>query len=72
MNKLQKVLASVRKSSSLLDLLEAGFTPDEVKEAIIATLRPHFKNQNILEELAISGINKRPADGRLSYLDLQC
>ncbi len=72
MNKLQKVLASVRKSSSLLDLLEAGFTPDEVKEAIIATLRPYFKNQNILEELAISGINKRPADGRLSYLDLQC
>ena len=72
MNKLQQVLASVRKSSSLLDLLEAGFIPDELKEAIIATLRPHFKNQNILEELAISGINKRHADGRLSYFDLQC
>lgn len=54
MNKLIKVLASVRQFSSLLDLLEAGFTPDEVKEAIIATLRPHFKNQNILAELAIS------------------
>ncbi len=54
MNKLLKVLASVRQFSSLLDLLEAGFTPAEVKESIIATLHPHFKNQNILEELAIS------------------
>lgn len=54
MNKLLKVLASVRLFSSLLDLLKAGFTPAEVKEAVIITLRPHFKNQNIVEELAIS------------------
>ena len=54
MNKLLKVLASVQQFSSLLDLLKAGFTPAEVKEAIITTLRPHFKNQNTLEELAIS------------------
>ena len=56
MNKLLKVLASVRQFSSLVDLLEAGFTPAEVKESIIATLHPHFKNKNILEELAISAL----------------
>jgi len=54
MNKLLKVLANVRQFSSILDLLEAGFTPVEVKEAVILALQPHFNNQNILEELAIS------------------
>lgn len=54
MNKLPKVLASAQQLSSLLDLLKVGFTPAEVKEAVITTLCPHFKNQNILKELAIS------------------
>jgi hypothetical protein len=54
MNKLLRVLASVRMFSSPLDLLKAGFTVAEVKEAIITILQPYFENQSILKELAVS------------------
>lgn len=53
MNKLHKVLANLPQLGSLLDLVEAGLTPADIKKAVIATLQPYFRNEDILKELAI-------------------
>ena len=56
MNKLHKVLDNVAQLNSLADLIEAGFTPADVKEVVIATLDTYFRNKDILKELAISSL----------------
>lgn len=49
MNKFKKVVAGVRKFSSLLQLVEAGLSTAEIKKGVIETLEPYFQNHEVLE-----------------------
>lgn len=47
----EKILNAVR--GALLPFAEEGVSPDEIKQAIIYILSPHFVNQHVLHELAV-------------------
>lgn len=55
MKKYERIL-SVIKESPLLKMIQAGQKPEEIKEAVIDSLRPYFENKDILEQLAIDAL----------------
>ena len=50
MDRYQKIIAS---SSTILKLIEQGFTPDDIKEGVIQSLSPFFENKELLKTFAI-------------------
>lgn len=53
MKKYDKILTDAQKNP-LLQMIEMGRTPDEIKEAVIDSLSPYFENKDILEKNAIN------------------
>lgn len=53
MQKYEKILSAIKEETPLLKMIQLGFNPSEIKEAIIESLEPYFENKNVLEKLAI-------------------
>ena len=51
MERYQKIIAS---TSPILKLIEQGFTPEDIKEGVIESLNPFFKNKELLKTFAIN------------------
>jgi len=56
MGKYEKVISYIKEESPLLKMIESGLTPREIKEAVIESLEPYFKNKDILEQYAIEAL----------------
>jgi hypothetical protein len=50
---LEKYKKIVDSASPILALIQQGFSPREIKKAVIESLDPLFENKNVLEEIAI-------------------
>jgi len=53
MKKFHKLLKGVRQFSPFLQMIEIGISPEEIKESIIETLEPSFRNRDVLLERAV-------------------
>ena len=51
--KYERVLTDIRSGATLLQMIESGLTPQEVKAAVIELLEPYFEHREILEEFAL-------------------
>ncbi len=56
MTRFQKIATGIRQFSPLLQMAEMGIPPEEMKEAVIQTLSPFFRNQDIVVKLALSSL----------------
>jgi len=56
MEKYKKILRVVKEGNPFLKIIQLGFTPDEVKKAIVELFEPYFDNKDILKKLAISAL----------------
>lgn len=54
MKKLEKILTDIKQESHLKYLFENGYTIEQVKNELITTLAPYFKNQHELEKSAVT------------------
>lgn len=54
MNVQEKLIASIRNHTPYLNWTREGKTPDEIKDQIIAILRPYFQNPSVLSDFPIS------------------
>jgi len=53
MGKYERILTAIKEETSLFTLIQQGFKPEDIKQAIIGSLDLYFENKDILEELAI-------------------
>lgn len=49
----ERIISAIKEGSPLFKMLQMGFKPKEIKEAVIESLEPYFDNKDILEQLAI-------------------
>ena len=54
MKELNTIFGEIRKSMSLFNAFEDGATPDDVKQGVIQLFAPYFKNQDLLEKMAVN------------------
>ena len=54
MKNFQKILEGLKYKSPIPLLLENGYTPLSIKEEIIGTFKPYFKNLSNLEKYTIN------------------
>ena len=52
--KFQKIISSIRDSTSLFATFEDGLTPDNIKQDIIELLSPYFENKEFIKDVAIN------------------
>jgi hypothetical protein len=56
MKKYRKVISTIKGESPLLEMIQIGIRPEEIKEAVIESLNPYFDNKDILEQFAIEAL----------------
>lgn len=56
MEKYQGILSTIKEESALLQMIELGCKPEEIREAVIESLEPYFDNTDILEQSCIENL----------------
>ena len=51
-----RLIEAIREETPLLGMIQLGFKPEDIKEAVIESLEHYFENKDILEQFAIEAL----------------
>jgi hypothetical protein len=53
MQKYESIISSIKVKTPFFEMIQGGFKPEDIKEAVIAILTPYFENKSLVENHAI-------------------
>lgn len=49
----ERIIMAIKEGNPFLKMVQTGFKPKEIKEAVVESLEPYFDNRDILEQFAV-------------------
>lgn len=53
MKRYERIMSTIKEESGLLEMIQLGARPEEVKQGVIESLEPYFENRHVVVKLAV-------------------